>query len=204
MTLIEPTDVLTAVATASTCGLIVNGLRAGYLHRRLRTDPLTGLANRTGLKRAFDRTRPSPGWCVAALMIDLNNFKTINDTHGHRTGDQVLIEVGQRLWRYQQRGRLAVRISGDEFVLWLGSYTDAPSTWIHVTDIARDVAASIALPMHLAERELVVTASVGTGIASASAGTLEDLLEPADHAMYADKRAHRGVRLPVQRGEATA
>ncbi|WP_158546670.1 GGDEF domain-containing protein [Halopolyspora algeriensis] len=187
--MLDASAVLTAAAMAGSGGFLAAGLRVRQLSRHLRTDALTGLANRTGLQRAFTRTRARPGECLAALMIDLDDFKTVNDTHGHRIGDQVLVEVARRLRRHQQRGRPAVRISGDEFVLYLGRRPNTPQSWIHAHHTARQVAADLAAPMPLDGPVLTVTASVGVGITTSS--RLEDLLEPADQAMYRQKTPSR-------------
>ncbi|MBA8825301.1 diguanylate cyclase (GGDEF)-like protein [Saccharopolyspora lacisalsi] len=181
---LDPNAVL---AVASSGGFLTAGLRVRQLRRQLRTDPLTGLGNRTGLQHAFARTRARPGYCVTALMVDLDDFKAINDTHGHRVGDQVLVEVARRLRRHQHRGQLAVRISGDEFALWLGRFRDTPRCWIAVQEHVRAVAASIVEPMSVDGQRLFVTASVGGSIVSSTVTGLEDVLEPADRAMYGEK-----------------
>lgn len=149
------------------------------LTARLRSDPLTGIGNRLALDETF-RRHCGP---AAVLMFDLNRFKNINDTYGHRTGDLVLIEIADRLRSIQRPGDLPVRISGDEFAFWLGGTTG------EAHDRAAHVAQAVAEPMHLGARHLRVTASVGVGVHHIP-GRLEDLLELADHDMYRHKHHH--------------
>ncbi|RCW40735.1 diguanylate cyclase (GGDEF)-like protein [Halopolyspora algeriensis] len=189
MSPLEPTAALAAATLASSAGLLVTGLHVRRLRRQLRTDALTGLANRSGLQRAVTRTPARPGECAAALMIDLDGFKTVNDTCGHRTGDRALVEIARRLDRHQQRGQLAVRLSGDEFALYLGRLPNTPQCWIQAHHTAQQVADSLAAPLYLDGRRLSITASVGGGIAASS--RLDDLLEPADRAMYRQKTPSR-------------
>ena len=111
----------------STAALLILGvLLAGWsttavlatrLRRKLRTDHLTGLRNRAALRNAFTHTLLRSGRGMAVLMLDLDGFKAINDTWGHHIGDAVLVKVAERLRRHEQRGRFAVRLSGDEFVI---------------------------------------------------------------------------------------
>ncbi|GAB3670185.1 GGDEF domain-containing protein [Saccharopolyspora tripterygii] len=152
------------------------------LTARLHSDPLTGIGNRLALDTTFRRhTGPA-----AVLMLDLDHFKAINDTYGHRTGDLVLVEVADRLRSLQRPGDLPVRISGDEFALWLGGAVDSARDW------AENVALAMAEPMHLGSLHLRVTASVGTGV-HRTPGRLEDLLELADHDMYRHKHHHSQI-----------
>lgn len=90
MNVAELFDLSTTIAALTSTGFAVSTWRVGRLRRLMRTDALTGLTNRAGLQRAFHDGERIPGW-AAMLMIDLNDFKAINDTHGHRIGDQVLV-----------------------------------------------------------------------------------------------------------------
>ncbi|SDQ78183.1 GGDEF domain-containing protein [Actinopolyspora saharensis] len=164
------------------------GRYAARLHRELRTDPLTGLGNRLALREAFRRDRNRPGQCVGALMLDLNGFKELNDTHGHRVGDRVLREVARRLREHCGRGRLAVRLSGDEFVCWIGAIPDTPERWRDIEELQSRLAARLSAPMTFDGLNVRVSASIGTAVTGNTPEALEEVLEQADRAMYRDKR----------------
>lgn len=164
---------------------------AAHLRRRLRTDQLTGLGNRLALHEAVARCRRRR---VAVLLLDLDGFKPINDTFGHRCGDAVLVEVARRLRAHQRCGRLAVRLSGDEFAFWISDATDDRE----VERLRRDIARSIATPMTVEGQVLRVSASIGAAVTDGRPARLDALLETADKAMYRDKaRRSAHHRLPV-------
>lgn len=188
----------------STAALLILGvLLAGWsttavlatrLRRKLRTDHLTGLRNRAALRNAFTHTSLRSGRGMAVLMLDLDGFKAINDTWGHHIGDAVLVKVAERLRRHEQRGRFAVRLSGDEFAFWMGKVETTPTGWQSVDRLARDLAADIAEPMVIEGIRLHITVSVGTATTTVKPASLGSFLELADHAMYRDK-----ARSPVSR-----
>lgn len=156
------------------------------LHDQVRTDPLTGITNRLGLSEQF-ATRTGP--VCSVLMIDLDAFKAINDTHGHRIGDLVLLETAHRLRDAALPGELPVRVSGDEFVLWLSPTADFYAATVHAEDRAHHVRQVIAAPIDINPDDhdhLRITASVGASVVT-NPTRLEDVLAPADHAMYAHK-----------------
>jgi diguanylate cyclase (GGDEF)-like protein/PAS domain S-box-containing protein len=147
-------------------------------------DPLTGLANRPlfedRLSQALARAhRHGSGFAV--LFLDLDDFKTINDSLGHARGDQLLRGVATRIGEILRPSDTAARLGGDEFALLVDADGDRdPLT------IARRILDTIALPYSIAGRELRVTASLG--VATWSDGNeVEDLLRNADTAMYAAK-----------------
>ena len=149
---------------------------------RARRDPLTGLSNRGVFDEQFpvelDRARRylHP---LALLMIDLDNFKAINDTHGHMAGDAVLIDVARHLMREKRRSDTIVRLGGEEFVMLL------PET---------DESAAVSLAERLRERVLAshggegVTVSIGVASYPTSATAGRALLRAADDALYEAKR----------------
>ncbi|MCI2421547.1 GGDEF domain-containing protein [Saccharopolyspora sp. K220] len=159
-------------------------LRVARLRRRLRTDPLTGLGNRLALQEA---ARHRLGRRVALIMLDLNEFKAINDTFGHRHGDEVLITVAQRLRALQRRDRLAVRLAGDEFALWVNHVHKDQA----IEDLRRQLAMVIAEPMTIDRHTINVTASIGIAVGRPELGELLDL---ADRAMYRDKQRYANTR----------
>ncbi|MBU2668058.1 GGDEF domain-containing protein [Actinoplanes bogorensis] len=158
-------------------------LRASALH-----DHLTGLPNRTYflqlLAEAIGR-----GPRVAVLFVDLDGFKQINDTYGHAVGDQVLVEVADRL-RAELGGRgTAGRFGGDEFLVLLDALDDH-----HTAEaIARQLLATLCRP----HGELVVSASIGVAVASDADPDV--LVRAADTAMYRAKSRHTGWFLSAEK-----
>ena len=82
-------------------------------------DPLTGLANRRGFAAALDAAlgRRQDGGSVVVLLVDLDRFKLVNDTHGHHVGDEMLVELAPRLAASVRGGDLVARMGGDEFAI---------------------------------------------------------------------------------------
>jgi diguanylate cyclase (GGDEF)-like protein len=150
------------------------------------TDPLTGLLNRRAFVETVTRRlagRGSGRTYATVVMVDLDDFKRINDTHGHATGDRVLLEVAELLRRHNPPGGAVCRAGGEEFLLAiLGERAAAQATVRRLCD------AIAALPHD-------VTASIGTKSVSsdtvsgsASEALVEELIAAADHAMYLAKR----------------
>jgi diguanylate cyclase (GGDEF)-like protein len=148
-------------------------------------DPLTGLPNRAllleRLEHAKLRGRRS-GQVTAVLFADLDQFKAVNDLHGHGVGDQLLVAVAQRLTAVLRPGDTLARMSGDEFVIFCEDLDSSSQ----VEAIAARVGASVAAPFDLSGVEVGVTASVG--IAFWNGQSADQLLSDADTAMYQAKR----------------
>jgi diguanylate cyclase (GGDEF)-like protein len=155
-------------------------------------DHLTGLPNRLlfqqRLEHAAQRARRSHTH-AAILFVDLDHFKLVNDTHGHRAGDELLVAVGERLSRVVRPGDTLARYSGDEFVLLCEDVHDAADAEI----LARRVEQAFARPFVLPCKELAVTASVGMAFAGPAEDISNDLIVQADVAMYQAKRDGRGA-----------
>jgi diguanylate cyclase (GGDEF)-like protein len=149
-------------------------------------DSLTGLPNRTLLRRRLERALAAletPEQSVTLLMLDLDGFKEVNDTFGHSTGDQVLMQVAQRVVASVRDGDAVARLGGDEFAVVL-----APGPTDEVAILARRVLSALELPVSLKTSTIAVAASIG--IASAGLNeTADELLRNADLAMYAAKAA---------------
>jgi diguanylate cyclase (GGDEF)-like protein len=144
------------------------------------TDPLTDLPNRRGWL-AEARTRGErPGSLTAVLAIDLNRFKTVNDTHGHDIGDELLRAVSARLAQAVRTGDVVARFGGDEFVVLLPAVADTREA----EQIAARVQSALAGPWQIRELTLDVDGSVGVACGTDPA---EHLLRRADKAMYAVK-----------------
>ncbi|MFD2093023.1 putative bifunctional diguanylate cyclase/phosphodiesterase [Blastococcus deserti] len=150
------------------------------LFRSARHDALTGLPNRVQLREHLDAALSADG-ATSLLLIDLDGFKSINDTLGHSVGDEVLCTVADRLRRTLRAGDLAVRLGGDEFAVAVsGDEAEAGQIATRVLDAVRPA-------IRHADRDLFLTASIGVASVSASASSAEDLLRLADLAMYQAK-----------------
>ncbi len=161
-------------------------LRASEMTLKIQAhhDDLTGLANRILLADRFhsavERAKRS-GKSFALLMIDLNDFKNINDDYGHAAGDTVLITMAQRLVGAVRASDTVARLGGDEFVLIVESFEDPQE----LVQIGQKLVASLADPITLALGVSVsVGASVGLGLYPDHGADMNDLLCVADQAMY--------------------
>jgi diguanylate cyclase (GGDEF)-like protein len=154
-------------------------------------DPLTSLPNRRLLlDRAGDAlARPgTDGELVSVLFVDLDDFKTINDTRGHAVGDQVLVAVAERLRACLRPGDTAARLGGDEFAILLDHLRvvgDAEA-------VCERVLEGLRAPVSADGGPLEVRASIGLAVAAAGECTAEDLVSDADSAMYAAKSLGKG------------
>jgi diguanylate cyclase (GGDEF)-like protein len=166
---------------------------AAELARRASVDPLTGLANRTALSRrlreALAAERVGAG-APALLLLDLDDFKTINDSLGHSSGDEVLRVVAERLRSCLQPGDLAARLGGDEFAVLVPRVGGEAE----VVAMGERLAAVLRTPVTVAGREVLARASVGVRMARGGDEDPERLLRDADMAMYAAKTAWPGWR----------
>ncbi len=153
-------------------------------------DALTGLPNRTlmleRLEHAILRGRRS-GRTSAVFFIDLDDFKAINDTHGHRVGDELLIAVAGRLTGVLRPGDTLARLSGDEFVIVCDDLADPSQADV----IAARARVAMSEPFVLAGLEVPMTASIGFAFTGPGDNSAEQLLHDADVAMYRTKRQDR-------------
>ncbi|MGI4830750.1 MAG: putative bifunctional diguanylate cyclase/phosphodiesterase [Janthinobacterium lividum] len=156
----------------------------GRLEEAVLKDPLTGLGNRillqTHLTRRLDN--PTHHGNVVLLFADLDRFKLINDSLGHALGDQLLIEVGQRLTSAAPKSSIVCRLGGDEFVVL--TFADDAAGAQASGDALLD---ALRLPFQLGDHLLRCTTSIGIVLAEAGA-QVDHLLRTADHAMYRAKQ----------------
>lgn len=153
-------------------------------------DPLTGLPNRRLLEdriaqalKAAERSKHT----VAVLFLDLDHFKTVNDTHGHPIGDQLLELVGARLTLLLRKEDTVARVGGDEFVILL---TDLPNE-THAITTAEKVIFALINPFEIAGQSLKIGVSVGVALYPEHDANEKNLIKMADSAMYTAKRQGR-------------
>jgi diguanylate cyclase (GGDEF)-like protein/PAS domain S-box-containing protein len=149
-------------------------------------DPLTGLANRQYLLQRLhqalelaERRRSQ----IAVLFCDLDEFKDINDDFGHETGDEVLVEVADRIHAVLRASDTAARVGGDEFVVLCEDITDRAEVF-HVVERLRR---AVARPVQHGDLRLHLTTSIGVAFAGSGDADLSQLMREADRAMYRDK-----------------
>lgn len=157
-------------------------------------DPLTKLANRTLFYDRLDQailTGKREGRKFALVVIDLDGFKTVNDTHGHHAGDLVLQEVAVRLRNTLRQSDTIARLGGDEFALLLPTIGDRDAALV----TAAKIHATITRKLTLGDGEVAVGASIGVALFAQDGDDAETLIRHADSAMYDAKRNGRGTTL---------
>ncbi|QPN69834.1 diguanylate cyclase [Synechococcus sp. CBW1108] len=175
------------------------------LERIALTDPLTGLYNRRGIERALLETMQNPASrataALAVCMIDLDDFKTVNDVHGHGIGDLLLTAVAQRLRSYLREGDCVGRIGGDEFI---AVFRGCSERELALT-LAQRISDGLNQPFRLGDHLIRIGASIGVVLdaeqslvpnlcehpsdaASNASSCLESLVKLADRAMYLVKQ----------------
>jgi diguanylate cyclase (GGDEF)-like protein/PAS domain S-box-containing protein len=154
-------------------------------------DPLTGLPNRIVFMDRLDRllrhSKRRAGDRFAVLFLDLDNFKQVNDRHGHIVGDQLLVAVARRLEACVREEDTVARIGGDEFGILLETIPDGLTVTV-VVDRIRD---ALAQPVAAEGLDMGTTASIGIALSASGYDLAEDLLRDADAAMYRAKAAGR-------------
>ncbi len=185
------------------------GIRIMQLQDRLyheaRHDPLTQLPNRAffirRLTACFNEAKKRHDYRFAVLFVDLDRFKTINDTYGHAVGDELLVQVSQRLAHAVRKhdavargadfsgparepGQYSLaRMGGDEFTILLEGVGDE----VHARQVCDRIRGELAVPFRIGSTDLQVTASIGIAISDPEYGKAEEILRIADSAMYRAK-----------------
>jgi diguanylate cyclase (GGDEF)-like protein/PAS domain S-box-containing protein len=160
------------------------------VHHVAQHDVLTGLPNRSllqdrlGQAIAYATRSGHPVW---VMLIDLDRFKFVNDSMGHKAGDVLLVTVAARLRSSLRDSDTVARLSGDEFVVILSEHQDQRLT----SDIVQRVMDSVAQPVMLGTKEFFVTCSIGVAIYPSEGTPADSLIEHADIAMYRAKKLGR-------------
>ncbi len=187
------------VGQGSTHGMLIVNSRdvterirlEGALRHQANHDSLTGLGNRAmlvdGLQRATARARRN-GNVAALLLLDLDDFKAVNDTLGHAAGDLLLSGIAARLRSAVRSDSLVARIGGDEFAVVVEDL-DSPE---RACVVATRIQTALREPMTIGDRLVPTSASIGIATSTNGAPEMEILLRQADVAMYAAKRRGRG------------
>lgn len=161
------------------------------LARLAMVDPLTGVANRRAFDEALDRALASARRSrasVGLVLVDVDHFKSVNDTHGHTAGDEVLREVGHRLSGFLRTTDMPARVGGEEFAVIL--HEPLPGALREVSERVRKAVGG--KPVRVGDRVLPITVSLGAAIWPSPGVTDRDsLYKVADQALYAAKQAGR-------------
>ena len=156
-------------------------LRQAALH-----DSLTGLPNRTlfndRLAQSMARAKRGPSYQFCVVFLDLDGFKEVNDRFGHVAGDQLLVQVAERISARLRDNDTAVRFGGDEFAVLLDDITPLDSE-----PIVERILEQLSLPYEIDGNQVTVSATAGVSLSSAEYERAEDMVRDADTAMYLAK-----------------
>lgn len=158
-------------------------------------DSLTNLPNRNlfieTLKFLLEKSKQLDGYNFAVLYLDLNRFKTINESLGHSTGDKLILHVAKRLSNFIRHGDLVARFGGDEFAVILSNVTDVQAA----VAFAERIQESLAEPFVLGGRKVFTGVSIGIAFGSPDYMEAEEVLRDADIAMYYAKDHDKGYEI---------
>jgi diguanylate cyclase (GGDEF)-like protein len=161
-------------------------------HELATRDPLTRLANRRSLIERVEHAIAQAqrhGDKLALLFLDMDKFKSVNDTLGHEVGDQLLIQIAERLNTAVRGTDTVARLGGDEFVVLLEGSVNAPG----VTKVAMNIVESLAEPYEIGPHVVRSSASIGISLYPQDGDSSQSLMKNADLAMYHVKQQRRGT-----------
>ena len=199
---IEAERHLAVPGTVAVLGSLVSPVLAGYvasllwnrarIERRAQHDELTGLPNRSlfldRLSRAVAHARRN-NTTVGVLFIDLDRFKTVNDTYGHHAGDQLLLAVAARMQGSLREEDTVARLGGDEFAVLLAHVKDFDG----IVTVAEKLMSVFAAPFDLANEPTLMTPSIGVAVYPQDGEEPHELVASADTAMYRAKERGRNT-----------
>ena len=188
---VKSTDELGLLARAFNAMTEEVKLEQDKLHRQANFDVLTGLPNRMmaldRINMEISRAKRS-GERFALLFIDLDNFKSVNDSLGHAVGDELLVATGARVQAMLRDADTVARLSGDEFLVLVPAIADE----VQVEEIAERLINVISEPHELGGRRVVARSSIGIAIFPENGESAEALMANSDNAMYQAKATGRG------------
>jgi diguanylate cyclase (GGDEF)-like protein len=164
------------------------------LHRQANFDGLTGLPNRM---MAFDRIKQEISRAkraderFAVFFIDLDNFKTVNDSMGHAVGDELLVAIGTRVQACIRESDMVARLGGDEFVVLAPDISGEAKA----EELAERLIKAVSEPQMLAGRKVAANCSIGIAIYPENGTNIEELMANADNAMYQAKSTRDGAAI---------
>lgn len=190
-------DILLLRTAGEMIGAYTHRKRTELLRHEAFHDPLTELPNRRFLidylERSLSQARRH-GFVGAAVFLDLDRFKTINDSLGHPVGDALLRQVAARLAALVRKDDLATRLGGDEFVIVLSELDSiAEIAAEHAQSVADKIRHTLSAPFQVGEHELHVTPSIGIALFPIEANTAAEVVRRADTAMYRAKALGRNT-----------
>jgi diguanylate cyclase (GGDEF)-like protein len=191
---------LASVALSILAVFLLTRLMVGPINTLAHLDTLTGVANRRLLDMSISRLCMQPGGrpfnTFAVLLLDMDDFKQINDTRGHDAGDQVLRIIGRRLKAAVRKSDLIARYGGDEFAVLLHGATRESTR-----QVMEALMLSLKKPLLVDGREFSVCLSIGAALAPQDGTEAAVLLKNADQAMYAAKRSPQSFVFFDEAGE---
>jgi diguanylate cyclase (GGDEF)-like protein/PAS domain S-box-containing protein len=161
--------------------------RADVIRYQAVHDPLTSLPNRALFQDRLVQALARPGAQIAVVLLDIDNFKLVNDSLGHSAGDELLMKIAPRLQTALRPGDTIARLGGDEFVVLLDRIPDERSA----ASVAERIVAAFEAPFELSAGEHFAKASLGIAIAGAEGSEPASLIRDADAAMYQAKARGR-------------
>ena len=179
-------------AAAALRELLVSACERSQLQRLALTDALTGLANRTRFDRQLQESIAASLrgiGATAVLMIDLDRFKQVNDQLGHAAGDDLLIQVAQRLRAQVREHDLVARLGGDEFAILQTRVTDEQA----VRTAGERLIQALSAPYEVMGQPVEIGASIGAALCPLHTSDADELVHFADMALYGVKRAGRNA-----------
>jgi diguanylate cyclase (GGDEF)-like protein/PAS domain S-box-containing protein len=190
-TLLRPTGEVSGAITSVLD--ITDSVRARQeLEKRATFDALTGCYNRSSILSALQTEVEQDGsHTTAVVYVDLDEFKSVNDTMGHAAGDEVLVQLAERLKDVSRRDDSVGRLGGDEFIMLLRGVSEPAAAM----QVAQRISESLSRSFVVSAGPIQLRASVGVACADAEAVTADELVSRADAAMYGSKDQGRG--LPV-------
>jgi diguanylate cyclase (GGDEF)-like protein len=170
-------------------------LKKEEVFRLANSDPLTGLSNRRSLLDKLKKLQSNGSRAeirAALIMVDLDDFKTINDQFGHDYGDELLLAVSRRLQNSVRTNDMVCRLGGDEFIVLVENIDlDNKSACLVAETIAEKIIKNLRAPYHIkTQKQLVVTASVGVTVFAGGEDT-DAIMKEADLALYQAKHQRK-------------